>query len=827
MTSLPLRLLAREWRLSEVRLLIVAITLAVASLTSVSFFADRISATLLQNANALLAADLVLRADHAIDPSFEAEAHRLGLASARSQTFLSMVRTQEQPALAGIKAISPGYPLRGQLRVASQAYGPDQPTEALPDPGQAWVDARLASELAVRVGEVLAVGETQLKISAILSHESERNGNFMAMAPRLLMHEADLPNTGLIQEGSRITWRLMLAGEPGQVERFRAWATPRLARGEQLQGLLDARPELREMLDRTQRFLGLAALLAVVLAAAAARMILRRYVERHFDQFALLRCFGSSRRRLITLYLTQFSLLGLLAGSLGSLLGFATQHLLAELLADTLQLELVAPAWWPLWMGLLTGLGLVLAFSLPHMLKLADIPALRVLRRDLGPTRAPHALAHGLGLLVLAGLLLWLAGDLRLALIVLSGSVAAALLAGLIIRAVLHMLPWLERRLPPGPRLGLSGLRRRQQESALQAMALSLGLLALLLLTQVRDDLFASWRGQIPADAPNRFVINIQPEQVGSIQLLLKRHGLHGVQLFPMVQGRLVAINGQTLVPENFSDARARRLIEREFNLSTLAALPPDNELIAGRWWHDRETGVLSVEQGLAETLGIRLNDQLSFDAGGLPFTGRVISLRKVDWDSFRVNFFVVAPEGDLDGMPASHITSFYWPAGHGSLLAELVRAHPNVTVIDVDRVVTEMRTLINRTSQAVQVVFLFSLATGLLVMMSALIARRDERAREIGLWRTLGASASTVRAALATEFACLGLISGAIAAGAASTLAWLLADRVFQLPHQPDPLIWLWGLGGGLVLVVSVGLLATRSLLDAPPIKALRAGQQ
>jgi putative ABC transport system permease protein len=824
---LALRLLAREWRIGEVRILIAAVALAVASLTAVAFFADRVHTSLAQEANALLAADLVLSADHAPAPTFEAEASRRGLATSRTLTFLSMVRAGGQARLAGIKAVAPGYPLRGRLRLAEHPYGPDRPTREQPPAGHAWLDARLAAELGLRPGDAVEVGASRLTVAAILSHESERGGNFMVLAPRLMMNEADLAATGLVQEGSRITWRLMLAGDPAAVAGYRAWAEARLGRGEKLEGLLDARPELRELLDRTERYLGLAALLAVVLAAAAARMILRRYVERHFDQFALLRCFGAGRRRLLALYLGQFAGLGLLAGLLGSLLGLAVQQALAGLLADVLRLGLAPPSWRPMLLGLLAGIGLVLAFSLPHMLRLAQVPALRVLRRDLGPARAPHVLAHAAGLALVAGLLFWQAGDTRLGLIVLAGLVAAGVAAALLIHGLLLPLPGLAARLPPGPRLGLLGLRRRAWDTTLQAMALSLGLLALLLLTLVRDDLLASWRGQIPADAPNRFVINIQPDQVAPVGDLLRHAGVPDVALYPMVRGRLVAINERPVVPEHYAEDRARRLAEREFNLSSLAALPPDNLITAGQWWREGETGTFSVEDGIAETLAIRLGDRLTFDAGGLALSGRVTSLRKVDWDSFRVNFFVVVPPGDLSGLPASHITSFRLPPERSAVLAELVAAFPNVTVIDVDRVMTEMRNLMDQVSLAVQVVFLFSLGVGVLVMVAALYARRDERAREIGIWRTLGASGRTVRSALAAEFVVLGLISGAVAATAASGLAWVLAEQVFKLPHRLDPAIWLWGLAGGLVLVTTVGLAATRRLLGAPPLSAIRAGEQ
>ncbi|NTV97235.1 MAG: FtsX-like permease family protein, partial [Thiobacillus sp.] len=759
---LALRLLAREWRTDEVRILLAVIALAVAGLTAVAFFADRVRLSLSQEANALLAADLVLSSDRPIDPAFEPEARRRGLATARTTTFLSMAQGRGQARLAGIKAVSAGYPLRGRLSIADAPYAPDRPAIGLPEAGQAWIDARLAGELGLRVGDPVTLGERKLSVAAILSHEGERGGNFMALAPRLLLNEADLAATGLVQEGSRITWRLMLAGPPAALAGFRAWASPHLARGQKLEGLRDARPELRDVLDKAERYLGLAALLAVVLAAVAAQLILRRYVQRHFDQFALLRCFGAGQRRLFRLYLVQFAAIGLAAGLFGSLAGYLVQLGLAALLGDVLRLDLAAPSWRPFGLGLGAGMVLVLAFSLPAMRRLAGVPALRVLRRDLGPPAGRQLAAQGMALAVLAGLLFWQAGDTRLGLIVVGGLVAAAVIAGLAIRLLLVPLGWLGGRLPPAPRLGLLALRRRGWETAVQVMALSLGLLALLLLTLVRDDLLAAWQDKIPADAPNRFAINIQPEQVAPIRAWLAGHGVPDAALYPMVRGRLTAIGERPIDPDAYAEDRARRLAEREFNLSALAALPIDNTLTAGKWWPPGATGEFSVEDGIAKTLGIELGDRLSFDVGGLVLNGRVTSLRKVEWDSFRVNFFVVAPSGDLAGLPASYITAFRLPTGRGQVLADLVAAWPNVTVIDVDTVMTEMRTLMDRVSLAVQLIFLFSLAVGLLVMLAALYARRDERAREIGVWRTLGATGRTVRTALAVEFASLGLLSGA-----------------------------------------------------------------
>jgi len=824
MLKLALRLLAREWRAGEMRVVLLAVALAVASLTAVRFFADRVEQALGQEANTLLAADLALVSDHPLDAGLVAAATARGLRSSQTTTFLSMVLAGERHVLSGIKAITPGYPLRGDLRIAADLFAPDAPTRAVPKPGEVWVDSRLASGLALQPGDWVEVGQARLRIAAILTFEGERGGNFMALAPRLLMNTADLASTGLVQVGSRIVYRLLLAGDAAHIADFHAWAKPRLARGQQLEDVRDARPELRQVLDRAQRYLGLAALLTVLLAAAATQMALRRYVQRHFDQFALLRCFGATQRRLFTLYLLQLGTLGLLAGVLGSALGWLTQAAMVHWLGDALRLGLPAASLWPPLLGVLAGVVLVLAFSLPALLRLKQVPALRVLRRDLGAPPLSAWLAHGVGFALVAALLFWQAGEIRLGLIVLGGVLLLMLLAALTLQILLAPLAWLAQRLPTSMRLGLLNLRRRRWETTLQAMALSLGLLALLLLTLVRGDLFDSWRNQAPIGAPNRFVINIQPDQVSAVQRYLREQGIAEVKLYPMARARLTQIGSRLANPADYEEPRAKRLIEREFNLSALAQLPADNVITAGQW--SMKGGVnegFSVEEGLAKTLQIKLGDELVFDAGGLPLRGRVSSLRKVEWDSFRVNFFVVAPPGALDSLPQTFITSFYVPPERRAALAGLLSEFSNLTLIDVEQVMQELRGLLDRVAAAVQLIFLFSLAVGILVLLAALYARRDERAREIALWRTLGASRRRVLLALATEFTALGLLAGGLAAAAASAIAWLLAERVFELPHSPDPLIWLAGLLGGWLLVLGAGLLVSRSLLQAPPMQGLR----
>ena len=815
----------RNGRAGELPLVWLAVAVALAGLAAVSFFKERVGMALGREANTLLAADLSLASDHPLAPALAQEARRRGLTALETVAFPSMARpatrggVDSRSLLAGIKAVAPGYPLRGRLRVAPAPYAADGPTRNLPEPGACWLDARLAAGLGVSVGDSVGVGQSWLRVTGILTFEGERGGDFIALAPRLLMRTEDLPGTGLLQEGSRAVHRLLLAGPAEAVAAYAAWLKPRLERGQTLETLADARPELRGVLDQAQRYLGLVAVLGVLLAAAAIRLALERHVRRQYDRYALMRCFGASRRRALFLHLRPLLAVGLLAGLAGGVLGWLAQAGLVGLLGDGLGLALPAATLRPLALSVLAGPLLVLAVGLPALVRLGRVPVGRVLRRDLEPPRGADLVAHGAGLALVLGLLMWQAGEPRLGAQVAAGTALALGLAALVLRGLLLPVPWLARRLPASRRpwllglgLALDGLGRRGWVTTLQVLALALGLLAMLLLGFTQDDLLSRWRGRVPAGAPDRFLINVQPEQVAQVRSFLAAGGVPEVRFYPMVRGRLERIAGRPVRAADYPGDRARRLAEREFNLSAFADLPPDNRVVAGHWWRGEGQG-FSVESGLAATLGIRLGDALEFDVGGLPLRGPVISLREVDWNSFRVNFFVVAPPDALARLPASYITSFRLPPGGGPLLADLVAAFPNLTVIDVSQALAAVRDLLDRLAGAVRIVFLFSLAAGVLVLAAALHARRDERARAAAIWRVLGADGRTVRTALLLEHALTGLLAGAVAAAAATGLEGFLASRVFDLPAGADLRLWPAGLGGGLLLALLAGHFAGRRL--------------
>jgi len=829
-------MLLRDWRAGELTVLGLALVLAVASLTSVSFLTDRVGQALIQESHQLLGGDLLLIADHHWDATYRREAQKAGLNLADSVSFPSMVSSAKGSQLAEVKAVTPGYPLRGALRKAPSLNASDAETREIPARGTVWIDERLTAALGVKPGDAIALGSAQLTVAAVLTLEPDRGVNLFAIAPRLLLNMDDIAATALIQPGSRVSYRLHFAGEATSVEKFGQWAKSRLGRGERLEDLSNARPEVRTMLDRAQRFLRLAALLAVVLAAVAVGFAADRYMRRHLDGCAVMRCLGARQSQVLTVHGGEFLLFGLLATLLGCCAGYLVQWGLQRILAGLLLASLPAASWQPWGHGVLVGLTLVAGFALPPLLRLRNVSTLRVLRREWDKGEPLTLGAYAFGCAALAGLMLWIAGELRLGAIVIGGFVGALVLYGLLARLLLKAVGLVFSKMPalPSIRLGLASLRRHSHASLLQATALGLGLTALLLLTVARQDLLENWRNKVPPDAPNRFIINIQPEQRGAVQAFFSSHGLAQPQLEPMVRGRLVAVNNQPINaadPKFESDEHARRLVDREFNLSWTARLQQDNRIIAGQWHGEGKHSQVaqgstefSVEQGLAKTLKLSLGDDLTYDIAGIKMIGRITSLRRLDWDSMRVNFFVVAPPGVLERYPASYITSFHLPEGQGSFINALVRDFPNLTVIDVATLVRQMQAMLDQLARAVQVVFGFALLAGLVVLYAALQASNDERNYELALLRALGARNRQLRVALLAEFAVLGAIAGLLAGMGAATIAWALAHFAFQLDYRPDWLLLPLGLVAGALGVMLVGWMGTASTLQRPALESLRS---
>jgi len=807
------RMLLRDLRSGELTVLAVALVLAVAALTGVGFLADRVERAVESEAHQLLGGDLLLTADHPWREAFRVAAHERGLKTAETVSFPSMVAGAHGVQLAEIKAVSPGYPLRGHLRIAPEPNAPDvvaAGTMRTPAPGTVWPDERLATALQLVPGAVLKVGAGETAVAAIVTHEPDRGINPFAIAPRLLMPLTDLDATGLIQPGSRARWRLHLAGEARAVEDYRRWAVAQLGRGERIEGLDDARPEVRNLIERAQRFLRLAALLTAMLAAVAVGLAARRYMQTHLDACAVMRCLGASERQILVVHGGEFLLLGMLATLVGSLAGWFVQAALHAMLGGLIAGELPPPGPLPWLHGFAVGLVLVAGFVLPPLLRLKAAPTVRVLRREWGERLPLSAASYLVGILCLAGLMFWMAGDVRLGTVVLGGFAAALAVFVLVGRLLLAVSARLAGGVRGGWRLGLANLMRRGAASLVQAVALALGLTTLLLLGVARHDLLAAWQARVPPDAPNRFVINIQPEQRAAIADFFAAQGLAAPRMEPMVRGRLVRINERSVSPRDYADERAQRLVEREFNLSERDDLPEGNVVTAGVWHGPGAPAQFSVEKGLAATLNLHVGDELAFDIAGQVFAARIASLRKLDWDSMRVNFFVIAPAGSFAGQPTSYITSFHLPRGRGDVVAELVRTFPNLTVIDVGALMRQLQDTMDQAVRAVQLVFGFALLTGFAVLYAALQAGAAERRHELAVMRALGARRAQLRQALVAEFSALGAIAGLLAGIVATAIGLALGRWVFQLDYLPGPQLLVLGGAAGVIGVVTAGLAAT-----------------
>ncbi len=814
------RMLRRDWRAGELGILAAALIIAVAAVTSVGFFADRVSQGLERDAHQLLGADIVLIADHSWSPAMVERVRRAG-AAAEAMNFVSMALAGREAQLAGVKAVSENYPLRGRLRIAAAPSAPDEQAERGPARGTVWLEERLVTALNAPVGASIRLGRAQFRVAAVLTLEPERGANFFNLAPRLMMNVADVPATGLVQPGSRIWYYLYAAGEPEQMRALEQAINGELGRGERIETLESGRPELRAPIERGQRFLALTALLAAVLAGVAIALGTRRYVERHLDGCAVMRCLGATQGALVRLYAGEFALLGLMACSIGAALGYAAQAGVGAALARVIRAELPLATPWPALQGFLVGLVLLLGFALPPLLQLKNVPALRVIRREAGAPKGGALAAYAIGLAVLAGLLIWQAGDLKLGAYVVGGFAGAVLVFYVVAWAALAVLSRLRVR-NRTLRYGLANLRRHARGNALQVASLALGLTALLLLTFTRNDLVAAWRRTAPPDAPNRFLLGVQPDQVPAMKAFLRSHGLGDPELYPMVRGRVVALNGKPVSEADYVDERARRLVEREFNLSYMERIPAHNAIAAGRWL-DPAADELSVEQGIAERLGWHLGDELTFDIGGGLMRGRITSLRRLRWDSMKVNFFVIAPPRLLEKFPTSYISAFRAAPGKERAINQLVAQFPNVTPVDIGALLRQAQALVDQLIAAVQFIFLFALGAGLLVLYAALLATEDERRREAAVMRVYGASRAQVAGAQRVEFLAMGILAGVLATLGAALIGMVIARRIFELDLAPSTALLVAGPLAGLALLALNAWLSARKVVRAAPALTLR----
>lgn len=824
-----LRMTWRDWRAGELTFLIVALLVAVSALSSVAFFTDRMRAGLQRDAHQLLGADLVVSADQPIDPAWRSEAVRRGLSIAETTVFPSMAMTGSgdglRSLLSSVKAVTPGYPLRGKLKLEGPD-GTDLPTDAIPAPGSVWVDRALMVALDLERGGELRLGDRAFRIGEVLTIEPDRGSAFVNFAPRVMLHHDDLASTGLVQLGSRITYRMLLSGDAAQVADFRRWTERTIdtgrVRGVRIETLESGRPEMQATLERAEQFLSLVGLLSAILAAVAIAMAARRFLLRHLDSWAMLRCLGLTQAQATVIFLIEFALVGLAGSLAGVLAGYWAHFALLELLGSVVATDLPPASLLPAVQGVATGLLLLIGFALPPILQLRNVPHNRVIRREQEPPKPLVLSTYAAGGVVFLALLLWQSGDVKLGFLTaagfLGGTAAFAVVAWLALRALQPLRgvagsEW---------RFAVTALLRRPAATIAQLVALALGLMALLLLTVIRGDLVDSWRRSVPENAPNRFIINIQPDQKKGVETVLREGGAGDAELYPMIRGRLVEVNGKPVNEESYEEDRARRLVSREFNLSALAGIPPENRIVAGNWYTDTKPEA-SVEQGLAKTLGLGIGDVLTFDIAGQKISAPVTSLRKLDWGSMRVNFFVILNPSLMADMPQSWITAFHLPAGKEALESRLSRDFPNLTIVDVSSVIRQIQTVLDQVVTAVEFLFLFTLASGLLVLYAALVGTQDERSREAALLRALGATRSQLSRAQRIELLLIGGLAGLLAATGAAVTGWVLATFALNFEWEFAPTVWLAGVPAGALCALAGGWLGLRTVLHHPPLRSLR----
>lgn len=845
-----LRLLWRDWRGGELGILSASIVIAVTIVTAISLFSSRLQDSIVAESSFFLAADKVLRTAAPVDPAWLERAEQEGLRRGQLLNFQSMVMAgstaasgefiPEQMQFASIKAASDSYPLLGQVEVSDRAFGVAQKVSGGPQPGQIWLDSRLVPLLDIAIGDRVQVGAKALVASRVLVNEPDKAGGFSSFGPRVLMNIADIPATEILQPGSRVEYRYLFAGTPAALERFGEWLSPQMLAGQRWLGLDDIQPQISKSIARAEQFLLLAGALGVGLAGIAIALAARRYSERHFDYVAMMKSLGATSRRIMLMYTGNLLLLAALATVVGSALGWLIQQGFFAILAGLFDIA-ASPALplRPFAIGAITALVCLLAFALPPLLALQGISPLRVIRRDIDSGGASDILSYVLGVGGIGLLMFWYSGSLALTLAVLGGVAVTFIIVGTLAWYLLRGGSIVGMQAGSMWRLALASMRRRGLQNAVQAVIFSLAIMLLLLLALVRSSLIEEWQIQLPEGTPNHFLINVAEQEVAAVDAALTENALVTEHIYPMVRGRLVAVNrtaaaaymaalGEPIETEGGAASssggdRAAEL-DRGTNLSWSEEIPFGNELLQGQWWQPgSEAAELSIEASIAERYGIGLGDELTFQIGSEQLTVTTTSIRKLDWESMRPNFYMMFPPGLLKQYPATYITSFYLPADKKLFLNQFLRQFPTITVIEMDAMIGQIRSIVSQVSRAIELVLGLIIISGLLVLIASVQASLDSRFQESAILRTLGAGRKLVLGSLVIEFAALGLLAGFLAAISAELsvlgLQKYLLDMEFML-H-----LWVWFAGPliGAVLIGSAGYITCRKVINTPPIEVLR----
>ena len=820
---LALRLLKRDGRSGELTLLVLALLIAVASTTTISLFADRLQRSMTLQAAEFLAGDLVIGSSTPIDANWLQQAADLQLIASQTTEFSSVLLENQQMLLASVKAVSQGYPLRGYLKTRfADADEESQMTQG-PEPGTVWVENRVLSALQVKLGDSLTIGEKTLTVSRILSYEPDKRGDFYSFSPRVMMHQQDLQATGVIQPGSHVHYFYQFTGEDAALTALKQNIKPQLNPSQRILDIHEDRPELGSALQRAERYLGLSSIVVILIAGVGIAMAAGRYTERHFNASALLKCLGCKQSEIVWLYSVQFLLLGSITSLAGCGLGWLGQLGLFRLLKNLLPQQLADPGWMAVLLGFATGMAILLGFALPPLLRLQRVSPLRVLRRELEPLPTKAWLIYGLAIGVMSGLIWRYSNDWQMTVTIVGVGMLALLVLGLAIAGLLKLLQPLLPCLPVSWRFGLQGVLRHRQASVSQILAFSITLAAMSLSFTVRSDLIDQWQQQLPDKAPNHFAMNIIPEKLSGFQTDLQQAGIVSNPFYPVVRGRLVAINDQPVQQRVSKDSKGEAATQRELSLTWGQNLPDDNVITTGSAWPDAQPGWVSVEQKLAENLKIVVGDSLTFTVGSAQLTAKVANLRSLQWDTMKPNFYMVFSPGTLDDFPATYLTSFYLPAEKKPLLNQLVKTYPAMTILEVDQILKQFKTILTQLTQAINLLLYFALAAGFVVLFAAVYATLDNRIHEGALMRTLGAQRGWLRKTHVIEFGLLGALAGGLAALLAQAILYVLYSRVMNIAYLPN---LLSSLSLPLIGAVSVGLAGfwgVREVVNQSPMRVLR----
>jgi putative ABC transport system permease protein len=830
---LALKLLWRDWRSGELTLLLASLIVAVSTVTTITLFVDRLQQALVRESASFLAADLVISSSAPISPLILMRAEQSGLQRAETLDFLSMVFAADRAQFASVKAVNPTYPLRGKLIVADQPFVRGRVATQGPAPGEVWLESRLLPALGLAPGDQLEVGIANLNVSQVLIKEPDRGGGFNSAGPRVLMNMQDVASTAVVQPGSRLTYRYLFAGEREALAEFSTWVKPQLGEDARLFGVKDGTEQIGNALQRGERFLLLGGLLGVLLAGVAIALAAQRYSLRHYDHVAIMKTLGASPSSIDSLFLMIFLVVGLCSTLLGSVVGYLAQTGIASILAPFIPIELPNPGWRPIWLGMVTGFVCLLSFALPPLLKLRSTEPARVIRRDLVPATLNNRLSYVAALLGTIGLMWWYSQDLWLTAMIFSGGVVAVLVLSVLAYGLLRSGRVLGMQAGSAWRLALAGMQRRGQENTLQILVFGLAIMLLLILFLVRTALIDEWRAQIPADAPNHFALNISPQDVEPIRNLLVANDIVAQPLYPMIRGRISLVNG--IPAKQYDTDRESRQQEPSRdrgpnttsgrNLTWAADLPDDNEIVAGTWWSTNYTGepLVSLEQDLAVANDLNVGDTLVFNIQGRPLPTRVASIRTVAWENLQPNFYIIFSPGALADFPSTFMTSFHLAAQQKLFLNTLIRAYPTMTVIEVDAIIEQIQLIISQVTLAIELVLALIMVAGGMVLLASIQASMDERFKQHAILRTLGASQRLVMGSLVIEFCMLGLFAGVLATVGAEVTVFALETQVFELEYQLNPLLWLLGPAVGVVLIGSIGTLATRKVVKISPTIVLR----